>query len=190
VASGTIESGLTDKTGKASFNVLKPGLTVIRGRTTRGAAAAEFGKDQFFADLPGALTVQRESTYTAQKAKGLLLVHQNNVSGAHLQVVPVVSAPTAVHVAVAYNTRLHRVGTTVTVSARVVSPVRNRGVPRGPVTFFIDGRRAATVAVGPTGLATYSSRALTPGSHVVGLRYAGWSGQWTTSKATTTVMIT
>ena len=194
VAAGTIESGLTDVTQKASFNVLKPGLTVVHGPATVGPATAEaFGGKQFFADLGKAwhvpaLTVMREPTYAAQKGKGLLLVHSDNVDGSRVQVVPVATIATAVKSSVTAAAQPILASTSVTIRTTVRSLRSGTGVPQGTVTLYDNGKAVAKRVANSHGLVVWTTR-LTKGVHVIGARFSGSGGDWLTSKTTVRVTV-
>jgi hypothetical protein len=89
----TVESGLTDHTAKAMFNVLNPGLTVVKGPLLSDSAEQNFFfGEQFWKDVPTdsntpPLTVlRRPAAYSFQQGKGLLLLHQYNPSGSRVEV--------------------------------------------------------------------------------------------------------
>jgi hypothetical protein len=193
VAAGTIESGLTDVSKKASFNVLKPGLAVVHGPAPVGAMAAAFGGEQFFADLGKAwhvpaLTVLREPTYAAQHGQGLLLVHSDNVAGNRVQVVPVTKVATAVKASVAAKVTPVLAGSWVTVTAKVTSSRAGIGAPQGTVTFYDNGKVLAKRAVNHVGIAQLATR-LTKGVHVLGARFGGNALDWLTSKSTVRITV-
>jgi subtilisin family serine protease len=96
VDASTIESGLTDSTAKAKFNVLRPGLTVVDGPLLSDSAESNyFFGEQFWKDVPTddstpPLTVLRKPT--ALKSQGgtrLLMLHLYNRLGTEPQVVAV-----------------------------------------------------------------------------------------------------
>jgi hypothetical protein len=96
VQASTIESGLTDTTPPANFNVLRPGLTVVNGPLLSDNAENNyFFGEQFWKDVPTdqtnpPLTVLRKPVfYRAQGGKGLLLLHQYNTTGHRVQVIGV-----------------------------------------------------------------------------------------------------
>jgi hypothetical protein len=81
----TIESGLTDHTATAVFNVLRPGLTVVNGPLLSDYAENNyFFGEQFWKDVrtnrtnPPLTVLQKPNAYAGQGGKGLLLVHQYN----------------------------------------------------------------------------------------------------------------
>jgi subtilisin family serine protease len=193
VAAGTIESGLTDVTKKASFNVLKPGLAVVHGPSTVGPTAAAFGGEQFFADLGKSahvapLTVLREPTYAAQHGKGLLLVHSDNVTGDRVQVVPITKVATSVKTSVTAKATPIVAGSWVTLTAKVSSKHAGIGAPQGTVTFYDNGKAVIKRAVDHLGVVRLVTR-LTKGVHVIGARYSGNALDWLTSKSTLRVTV-
>jgi Bacterial Ig-like domain (group 3) len=193
VAAGTIESGLTDVTKKASFNVLKPGLAVVHGPSTVGPTAAAFGGEQFFADLGKSahvapLTVLREPTYAAQHGKGLLLVHSDNVTGDRVQVVPIAKVATSVKTSVTATATPIVAGSWVTLTAKVSSKHAGIGAPQGTVTFYDNGKAVIKRAVDHLGVVRFVTR-LTKGVHVIGARYSGNALDWLTSKSTLRITV-
>ncbi|MDX6229559.1 MAG: hypothetical protein QOI76_2949 [Frankiales bacterium] len=195
VEAGTIESGLTDVTKKASFNVLKPGLAVIHGAAPVGAAASSaFEGEQFFADLATsrhvpALTVLRESTYAAQQGKGLLLVHSDNVDGSRAQVVPIAKVTTKVKSVVTASAKPIVAGSRVTVTTTVRSARTGTGVPQGTVAFYDNGKLLAKRTVNRRGVVQLVTDTLTKGVHVIGARFSGSGRDWLTSKATVRIVV-
>jgi subtilisin family serine protease len=192
VAAGTLESGLTDLSKRAYFNVLKPGLTVLRGPRLQGQAGLQFGGEQFFADLGKsfhvpALTVLREATYAGQKPLGLLLLHSDNVQGQRVQVVHLAKVTTSVKAAVSATSL--RAGAWLNVNATVHSALSRIGAPRGTVKFYVDGKLATQRLVSAQGVARLATRSLTKGVHVIGIRYTPKGSDWLTSKATVTVTV-
>ncbi|MDX6243420.1 MAG: hypothetical protein QOE76_1143 [Frankiales bacterium] len=193
VAAGTIESGLTDVTKKASFNVLKPGLTVVHGPAPVGPTGAAFGGEQFFADLGKAwhvpsLTVHREPSYAAQHGKGLLLVHSDNVTGNRVQVVQIGKVATSVKSSVTAKVTPLVAGGWVTVTAKVTSARTGIGAPQGTVTFYDNGKAVLKRAVDHLGVVRLATR-LTQGVHVIGARFSGNALDWLTSKSTVRVTV-
>jgi subtilisin family serine protease len=194
VAAGTIESGMTDVTGKASFNVLKPGLTVVNGPAPTGVAALAFAGEQFFADLgkgwhAPALTVLREPSYASQKAKGLLLVHPYNLPGDRVQVLPVTKTATKTHSVATSKAKKPVVGSWVVVTATVTPARTGIGLPQGTVTFYDNGHMLTQRLVDRFGVARLATNTLTKGTHIIGARYSGNASDWLTSKATVKVVI-
>ncbi|MDX6209893.1 MAG: hypothetical protein QOE24_2284 [Frankiales bacterium] len=195
VAAGTIESGLTDVTKKATFNVLKPGQTVTHGPVPVGAAAtAAFGGEQFFADLAtgahvSALTVLRESTYAGQQGKGLLLVHSDNVNGSRAQVVPIAKIPTSVKAVATAKAKPIVAGSWVTLTATVRSNRSGTGVPQGTVSIYDNGRLLVKRAVNSHGVVKLATNKLKKGVHVIGTRFTGSGTAWLTSKATVRLVV-
>ncbi len=194
VAVGTASSGMTDTSpGKASFNVLKPGLGIIHGPALTGLAGQNYGGEQFFAGLatsstvPG-LTVLRESTYAAQHGQGLLLLHPENLPGQRVQVVPITKVASSVTVTAKAAHSPVKVGTWVTITATVKSARTGIGAPVGTVTLYDNGKPLITRAVDAHGQVRLATNKLKKGVHVIGARYSG-NADWTTNKATLKIVV-
>ena len=195
VAAGTLESGLTDVTSKkASFNVLKPGLTMTHGPALVGAAAAVFGGEQFFADVASgahvpALTVRRESTYAGQHGLGLLLLHQDNVDGQRVQVVPIAKIATKVKTSVTAKSKTITAHSWVTLTAMVKATRSGVGSPQGTVAFYDNGKLLLERAVDAHGVVRLATKKLGRGVHVIGTRFTGVPADWLTSKSTIRITV-
>jgi subtilisin family serine protease len=193
VAAGTLESGLTDVTKKATFNVLHPGLTVVKGPGLTGAAKVNYAGDEFFADLgkgyhAPSLTVLRQPTYATDHGLGLMLLHSDNLAGDRVQVVPIAKLATATRVAATATAKPVKVGDWVVLTAKVASSRKGFGTPTGTVSFYDNGRLLGKRPI-VSGVATLATRSLTGGSHVIGARYGGSQLDWLTSKGEAQVTV-
>jgi len=79
-------------------------------------------------------------------------------------------------------------GSAVTFTA-TVAPATGTGIPTGNVVFSVDGVSTATVALGGTGEAAYSTSSLAAGQHTILASYAG-SSAYTASSQSLTETIT
>jgi subtilisin family serine protease len=193
VAAQTLEGGLTDVSKKAAFNVLHPGLSVTKGPGLTGAAKANYGGDEFFADLGSGfhqptLTVARKSNYDEQKGLGLMLVHSDNIAGDRVQVVPITKLATKTTVTATSAVTPARPGDWVVLKAKVASSPATFGPPTGTVWFYDNGVLLAKRPLA-AGVATLATQSLTRGLHVIGVRYTGTHTDWKTSAATVDVTI-
>jgi hypothetical protein len=195
VAAGTMSSGLTDVSStKASFNVLKPGLAIVNGPALTGIAAENFSGEQFFADIASSsqvktLTVLREPTYANQQGKGLLLLHPDNLPGERVQVVPIAKVATSVKVTATSSAHPLTVGAWLEVTATVKPALGGIGAPAGTVTFYDNGKLISQRVLNRYGVTKMSTKSLTKGVHVIGVRYGGNPADWLTSKATYRVVV-
>ena len=180
VAAETLEGGLTDVSKKAEFNVLHPSLSVVKGPRLTGAAAANYGRSQFFADLgkgykSPTLTVVRKANYADEGGLGLMLVHSDNLSGGrHLR------ADRPDHQARHDDQGLGRdVGSPAERRSpcwpRSPGPSAGSAQPTGSVAFYDNGVLLSKKAVA-SGQARLSLPSLPRGVHVIGValhRHAG-----------------
>lgn len=79
-------------------------------------------------------------------------------------------------------------GNNVTFTAAVAAVAPGSGIPTGSITFSIDGA-PQTPAVMSSGQATFSTSALTPGSHTIAATYGGDSNFTTSSGAPLTQIV-
>jgi hypothetical protein len=76
-------------------------------------------------------------------------------------------------------------GTSVTFTATVSANSPSTAVPTGSVQFMIDGSNAGTpVALSSTGVATYSTSTLGPGTHTIAAFYVNSDGNFNNSNST------
>jgi large repetitive protein len=79
-------------------------------------------------------------------------------------------------------------GDSVTFTATVSAGTAGLGTPSGKVTFFIDGAAQAPITANSSGVATFTTNSLTPGTHAIGASYSG-DANFTGSSAPTLAQI-
>ena len=138
----TLEGGLSDVSKKAEFNVLHPSLSVVKGPRLTGAAQANYGGSQFFADLgkgfkSPTLTVLRKSNYADEGGLGLMLVHSDNMPGHQVQVIPIAKLVTTTKVSAASSVRRAVAGHRTWPPS--LQPRPGLGCRTGTVAFYDNG---------------------------------------------------